>query len=172
MLRHCSDRSYWDDVFWNSCLILVEGTFLWKLVFLQSGIIYYLKLHLTWPGCNVWKRFRLLIEGDHTEPNPNKAEFPANCSIQVSLVQMAARASQRLHPHLPTPAGCWPWMHTNDPQLLWLQAPFPFLLGHPTTSPAEGKAGALRKSHSLGETWFCLVSHFLIIAVTNHLRHT
>lgn len=96
------------------------------------------------------ERVKLLIEGGCTELNPNKAEFPSNCSIQVSLVQMASIASQRLHPHLPTPAARWPWTHANDPQLFWLPGSLSLPAWPPNLlSPAErqklGDRGVFKK---------------------------
>lgn len=119
----------------------------------------------------MWKRFKLLIERDCTEPNPNKAEFPSNCSIQVSLVQMASIASQRLHPHLPLCAGPGHTLMTLS--CSGSRAQFLFLPGHPTSSLLQrernrGKGEYLRKKSYLWVNRIRLVYQLPIAAITNY----
>lgn len=119
----------------------------------------------------------MLIEGGCTEPNPNKAEFPSNCSIQVSLARWLPSPA-RGSTHTSPPLLCWPWTHTNDPQLFWLPGSLSLPAWPPNlTSPAEGKSlqgkGDIEEKGSpLGTSDLGVVFRFPIAAGTNSPRQS
>lgn len=99
------------------------------------------------------KRVKLLIEGGCTELNPNKAEFPSNCSKfpWSRWLQSPARGSTHTFP-LPLRTGPGHTLMT----LSWSgsQAHFLFLLGHPISYLLQrernwGTGGYLRKKSCL-----------------------
>lgn len=120
---------------------------LWKLVFLQSEIISYLKFQLTWPDYNVKEIQIAYWEGLHgTKSKQSRIPFKL---FHPSFLGPDGFDRQPEAPPTPSPVR-WPWTHTNDPQLFWLPGSvslpaWPPNLKSPAERKKQGERGIFKK---------------------------